>query len=301
MSACFGFLIVTILRGMSPPIHAAGQAQSADSAQADEAHARAACGVCHALPPPDILPRGAWRDEFVRMYFIRENRLPPIGPAGALQPRRPAARPGRGAAVLHEPRARAPAAAGKLAGARRVAPSVHAPDHDHAGHAGHAGGVERSPGGSRRRQAPRSARHRHAAGSRLHRPPRQARQRADRRREHSASLARHGDRRGQGRRPRSARRRSRHLLPRGSQQGRPRSGCAASAAASSAPSGWTAGRASPASTPPTSTATASPIWRSRPSAGGRPARSRSWRTRPPSRRSRRSSPTSSIRAPAAST
>ena len=43
--------------------------------------ARATCGGCHAVPPPEILPRGAWRDEFVRMMFIRDNRLPPIGPA----------------------------------------------------------------------------------------------------------------------------------------------------------------------------------------------------------------------------
>ena len=35
---------------------------------------------CHAFPPPDILPRQVWRDEFVRMMFIRENRLPPLGP-----------------------------------------------------------------------------------------------------------------------------------------------------------------------------------------------------------------------------
>jgi len=40
------------------------------------------CGSCHAYPPPDILPRGNWRDEFVRMMFIREGRLPPMGPPG---------------------------------------------------------------------------------------------------------------------------------------------------------------------------------------------------------------------------
>jgi FG-GAP-like repeat len=84
MSACFGLLVLTILRGLSSPIHASGQAAAPASSQADEAHARATCGICHALPPPDILPRGAWRDEFVRMYFIRENRLPPIGPPGTL-------------------------------------------------------------------------------------------------------------------------------------------------------------------------------------------------------------------------
>src|SRR5688500_1253341 len=55
--------------------------QTAPSAsQKDEQQLRATCGGCHALPPPDILPRSAWRDEFVRMMFIRDNRLPPIGP-----------------------------------------------------------------------------------------------------------------------------------------------------------------------------------------------------------------------------
>jgi hypothetical protein len=44
-----------------------------------EKQARVVCGGCHALPPPDILPQRAWRDEFVRMMFIRDNRLPPIG------------------------------------------------------------------------------------------------------------------------------------------------------------------------------------------------------------------------------
>ena len=41
---------------------------------------RLSAAPCHPLPPPDILPRNAWRDEFIRMMFIRENRLPPIGP-----------------------------------------------------------------------------------------------------------------------------------------------------------------------------------------------------------------------------
>ncbi len=38
------------------------------------------CGVCHGFPGPDVLPRAAWRDEIVRMMFIRENRLPPVNP-----------------------------------------------------------------------------------------------------------------------------------------------------------------------------------------------------------------------------
>ena len=45
-----------------------------------ERQTRATCGGCHAFPPPDILPRDRWREEVVRMLFIRENRLSPIGP-----------------------------------------------------------------------------------------------------------------------------------------------------------------------------------------------------------------------------
>jgi hypothetical protein len=56
------------------------QPKPASALSADEQQARVTCGGCHAFPPPEILPRGAWRDEFVRMLFIRENRLPPPGP-----------------------------------------------------------------------------------------------------------------------------------------------------------------------------------------------------------------------------
>ncbi|HXW05133.1 MAG TPA: VCBS repeat-containing protein [Vicinamibacterales bacterium] len=59
-------------------------AQAHETSAADEAQARATCAGCHAFPPPDILPRGAWRDEFVRMHFIREKRLPPVGPPAAV-------------------------------------------------------------------------------------------------------------------------------------------------------------------------------------------------------------------------
>jgi len=76
-------LIVSVLRSISSSAQpAAGQV--ARAAQVDDAQVRVTCGVCHALPPPDILPRSVWRDEFVRMYFIRENRLPPVGPPGTL-------------------------------------------------------------------------------------------------------------------------------------------------------------------------------------------------------------------------
>lgn len=53
------------------------EASSADL----ETQARVVCGTaCHTFPPPDILPREAWRDAFARMHFIRENREPPPGP-----------------------------------------------------------------------------------------------------------------------------------------------------------------------------------------------------------------------------
>ena len=52
--------------------------------QADEKLVRTTCTGCHAFPPPDILPRAQWRDEIVRMTFIRENRLPPTGPPDAV-------------------------------------------------------------------------------------------------------------------------------------------------------------------------------------------------------------------------
>jgi FG-GAP-like repeat len=56
----------------------APQAQSSFSA--DDKLVRATCTGCHAFPPPDILPRDRWRDEIVRMMFIREKRTPPTGP-----------------------------------------------------------------------------------------------------------------------------------------------------------------------------------------------------------------------------
>ena len=64
------------LGSRQPPPAGAAQTTSAGN---DDASARAVCGVCHALPPPDVLPRAAWPGEFVRMMYIRENRLPPVG------------------------------------------------------------------------------------------------------------------------------------------------------------------------------------------------------------------------------
>jgi len=55
------------------------QRQPANTDQTDEQQARRTCGTCHAFPKPDILPKSAWRNEFVRMMFIRQRRLPPAG------------------------------------------------------------------------------------------------------------------------------------------------------------------------------------------------------------------------------
>jgi hypothetical protein len=60
---------------VSPPIQASGwQTTSAAPGQGDEQQARVVCGGCHLFPPPGILPRQAWRDEFVQMMLIREKR-----------------------------------------------------------------------------------------------------------------------------------------------------------------------------------------------------------------------------------
>ena len=58
------------------PVASAPKSQTAGP---EDAAARAACGVCHALPPADVLPRAAWPGEVLRMMYIRENRLPPLG------------------------------------------------------------------------------------------------------------------------------------------------------------------------------------------------------------------------------
>ena len=74
-------VVVTLAHVRAQSGHQGG-GEGAGASPANEAQARAVCGSCHAFPPPEILPAGAWRDEFIRMMFIRENRLPPIGPPG---------------------------------------------------------------------------------------------------------------------------------------------------------------------------------------------------------------------------
>jgi hypothetical protein len=50
---------------------------------ATAAEAQQACGTaCHRYPPPDILPRDAWRDAVARMHLIAEGKREPAGPPG---------------------------------------------------------------------------------------------------------------------------------------------------------------------------------------------------------------------------
>ena len=77
-------LMLSIIGGAVGPSEQDPAARPAAGLPPGETRARVTCGTCHTMPPPDILPRSVWRDEFVRMFFIRENRLPPVGPAGAL-------------------------------------------------------------------------------------------------------------------------------------------------------------------------------------------------------------------------
>jgi hypothetical protein len=65
--------------GVSRSIVASEQQAGSASAEGNEQQARATCTGCHLFPPPDILPRDAWRDEFVQMMLIRENRAVPPG------------------------------------------------------------------------------------------------------------------------------------------------------------------------------------------------------------------------------
>ena len=50
---------------------------------ATEDEVRQRCGTaCHRFPPPDVLPRGAWRDELVRMQLIMDGVPEPAGMMG---------------------------------------------------------------------------------------------------------------------------------------------------------------------------------------------------------------------------
>ena len=73
-------LFLTLSRPATPRIEASStQAQTIAGMSDEERLARATCSTCHKFPPPDVLPKDAWRSEIVRMMFIGEGRLPPIG------------------------------------------------------------------------------------------------------------------------------------------------------------------------------------------------------------------------------
>jgi FG-GAP-like repeat len=78
-------LLAAILAARSTPADAAAAhlAQSApakETATAEEARAR--CSGCHAMAPPSIMPKAAWRDELVRMMLIQEGVPEPAGASG---------------------------------------------------------------------------------------------------------------------------------------------------------------------------------------------------------------------------
>jgi hypothetical protein len=80
LAALCGATLFTAGEYASPSIRAS-QGQSQSVPPGEEQLARVTCGGCHTFPPPEILPRDAWRDEFVRMQAFRENRQPPNIPA----------------------------------------------------------------------------------------------------------------------------------------------------------------------------------------------------------------------------
>ncbi len=300
-AACAAVALVAaqpLVRLQPQPPRRGQPARDADA----ERQARAVCGSCHAFPPPDILPRGTWRDEFVRMMFIREEPTPPLGPPGVVN--RSVQLPPDMEQVLpfytsHAPERLPLPEPWPEPGESPLSFTRHALDDPR--NARHAGGVARAPRrlstatSSSTSSAPTCARGSSSAasgraGGTL------TRSRAFRTRPTSRSTDVDKDGvqdllvadLGQ-------------FFPGRSQQGRRDLAARPRRRASTARSGSTAGRASPASTRRTSTATARPISRSPRSAGARPGRSPSSRTARRTRRSRRSSPTRSIRAPAAST
>jgi hypothetical protein len=77
-------LVVTV-RSSGGEEARAVQGPAAGRPTATEAEARQRCGMaCHRYPPPDILPRSAWRDELVRMMLISEGVPEPAGSSNFL-------------------------------------------------------------------------------------------------------------------------------------------------------------------------------------------------------------------------
>jgi hypothetical protein len=84
-------VVLALATAIATGVGAAGDPEAGDrqspvhresSTEATEAEARALCTTCHLFPPPDILPRAAWRDEIARMALIRSNQPQPTGPPG---------------------------------------------------------------------------------------------------------------------------------------------------------------------------------------------------------------------------
>ena len=84
LAAAAALFSLAVLLSREPAALAASDQPSLPAAEgaATEAEARVVCGACHLFPPPEILPRSAWRDELVRMTLIRENQPEPTGPPG---------------------------------------------------------------------------------------------------------------------------------------------------------------------------------------------------------------------------
>src|SRR5580765_4705482 len=78
-------LLILLTLGTVPKagsvFHFGSQVATAVGAATD-AEARAACTPCHLFPPPDILPKAAWRDEIARMSLIRSNLPQPLSSTG---------------------------------------------------------------------------------------------------------------------------------------------------------------------------------------------------------------------------
>jgi VCBS repeat protein len=81
--ASVAFVTTLHLKGAAakpnPPQTPVTAGASATQPVATEEEVRTRCSACHKFPPPDILPRSAWRDEMVRMMLIQEGVPEPAG------------------------------------------------------------------------------------------------------------------------------------------------------------------------------------------------------------------------------
>ena len=89
LTALFGLTLHA--RGFQDREHALPAVSAPDIANNPEAQpaatdeeVRARCTACHKLPPADVLPRAAWRDEMVRMMLIQEGVPEPAGASSFL-------------------------------------------------------------------------------------------------------------------------------------------------------------------------------------------------------------------------